>query len=313
MAIGASGLIREKCKRHAIAGNRSLNWSPAARTDREQFLDKNGNPRYACKSVGRAVPRRGGGRKRRGDGTERKLRSAALNGLTTFPSRSIGAGPGAAGQETPTAADVQRLPTPRRKAAGARCGRDRPAGARPPHSHKSNSRCFSWDCSRWRVSPSPRSGEGGRRPDGVRKAGMVRRRFAVTFVQAVWRRSGGPHTIRRFAPPSPASWGRDPRGDLKCVNTAGGAAGRSESDPQRTGRMRVGWKCFRKGLKRLIPRLEMAPTPGRRSACPRHDVFERRCTGPNASRPEMAPQRLEKIDSAPGNGDIILDIPCHKC
>ena len=85
MAIGASGLIREKCKRHAITGKRSLNWSPAARTNREQFLDKNGNPRYDCKNVGRAVPRRGGGLERRGDGTERKLRSAALNALTTFP------------------------------------------------------------------------------------------------------------------------------------------------------------------------------------------------------------------------------------
>ena len=55
------------------------------RTNREQFLDRNGNPRYDCKNVGRAVPRRGGGLERRGDGTERKLRSAALNALTTFP------------------------------------------------------------------------------------------------------------------------------------------------------------------------------------------------------------------------------------
>ena len=92
---------------------------------------------------------------------------------------------------------------------------------RPRHSHKSNSRCSSWDCSRWRVSPSPRSGEGGRRPDGVRKAGMVRRRFAVTVVQSDLRRSSGPHPIRRFAPPSPASWGRGPRDDLRCVNTVG--------------------------------------------------------------------------------------------
>src|SRR5208282_1776854 len=44
--------------------------------------------------------------------------------------------------------------------------------------------------------------------DGVWKAGRLDRRFAVTFVQAVWRRSSGPHPIRRFAPPSPASWGR---------------------------------------------------------------------------------------------------------
>ncbi len=45
MAIGASGLIREKCKRHAITGKRSLNWPSAVRTNREQFLDNNGNPR----------------------------------------------------------------------------------------------------------------------------------------------------------------------------------------------------------------------------------------------------------------------------
>ena len=57
--------------------------------------------------------------------------------------------------------------------------------------------------------------------DGVWKAGRLNRKFAVTFVQAVWRRSSGPHPIRRFAPPSPASWGRDPRGDLRCVTTAG--------------------------------------------------------------------------------------------
>ncbi len=95
------------------------------------------------------------------------------------------------------------------------------------HSHKSNSRCSSWRSSRWRASPSPQSGEGGRRPDEVRKAGMVRRRFAVTAAQSDLGRSGGPHPIRPpglfdqgVAPPpglrpgagsSPASWGRGPR------------------------------------------------------------------------------------------------------
>ncbi len=69
--------------------------------------------------------------------------------------------------------------------------------------------------------PSPRSGEGVAEGDGgVWQAGRLGRQFAETFVQAVWRRSSGPHPIRRFAPPSPASWGRDPRGDLRCVNTA---------------------------------------------------------------------------------------------
>jgi hypothetical protein len=50
--------------------------------------------------------------------------------------------------------------------------------------------------------PSPRSGEGGRRPDGVRKAGMVRRRFAMTVAQSDSGRSSGPHPIRPFGPPS---------------------------------------------------------------------------------------------------------------
>jgi len=44
--------------------------------------------------------------------------------------------------------------------------------------------------------------------DGVWKAGRLDRKFAVTFVQAIWLTSSGPHPIRRFAPPSPASWGR---------------------------------------------------------------------------------------------------------
>ena len=52
----------------------------------------------------------------------------------------------------------------------------------------------------FRVSPSPRSGEGGRRPDGVRKAGMARRRFAVTVVQSDCGLSSGPHPIRRHSP-----------------------------------------------------------------------------------------------------------------
>jgi hypothetical protein len=44
--------------------------------------------------------------------------------------------------------------------------------------------------------------------DGVWKARRFDRKFAVTFVQSDFDRSSGPHPIRRFAPPSPASWGR---------------------------------------------------------------------------------------------------------
>src|SRR5208283_2013720 len=40
---GARGLVREKCKRHAMTGKRPFNWPPVARTNREQFLDNNGN------------------------------------------------------------------------------------------------------------------------------------------------------------------------------------------------------------------------------------------------------------------------------
>ena len=94
--------------------------------------------------------------------------------------------------------------------------------------------------------------------DGVWKAGRLDRKFAVTFVQVVWRRCSGPHPIRRFAPPSPASWGRGPRGDLRCVNTA----------------VRQGGRGF----------LALAVRPAR------------------ASRPEMAPQRIEEIRFASGNG-----------
>src|SRR5208282_2276983 len=58
---------------------------------------------------------------------------------------------------------------------------------------------------------SPLLREAGRRrvaADGVWKAATYRCRFAVTVVQSDLGRSSGPHPIRRFAPPSPASWGR---------------------------------------------------------------------------------------------------------
>ncbi len=68
--------------------------------------------------------------------------------------------------------------------------------------------------------------EGGRRPDGVWKAGRGRKGFAVTVVQAGLGRSGWPHPIRRYAPPSPASWGR-----VRSLRTA--AVRRQRSDRRR--------------------------------------------------------------------------------
>ena len=72
------------------------------------------------------------------------------------------------------------------------------------------------------------------------------------------------------------------------------------SDGRATGRTRVARKWRRKSLERLDSRPETAPA-GRRSqarACRLRSAVDK----PNASRPEMAPQRLEKIESAPGNG-----------
>ena len=66
--------------------------------------------------------------------------------------------------------------------------------------------------------------------DGVWKAGRLDCKFAVTFVQAVWRRSSGPHPIRRHSPSNdgrlstpygatfPSRLGKGSRGDLRCVN-----------------------------------------------------------------------------------------------
>src|SRR6185437_12661238 len=62
--------------------------------------------------------------------------------------------------------------------------------------------------------PSPRSGEGVAEGDGW---GVESRPLGpevpVSFVQSNLGRSGGPHPIRRFAPPSLASWGRGPHGE----------------------------------------------------------------------------------------------------
>src|SRR5271165_1266564 len=68
---------------------------------------------------------------------------------------------------------------------------------------------------------------------GCGKQEAVDERFAVTIVQSDLARSSGPHPIRRFAPPSPASWGRGPRGDLRCVNTVAPQGGRGLLPPLR--------------------------------------------------------------------------------
>ncbi len=70
-------------------------------------------------------------------------------------------------------------------------------------------------------APSPRKrGRWREAPDGVRKAGRVRRRFGVTVVQSDPSCGSGPHPIRPSGPPpglrpgagsSPAGWGRKRR------------------------------------------------------------------------------------------------------
>ena len=55
-------------------------------------------------------------------------------------------------------------------------------------------------------------------PDGVRKAGLIRRRFAMTVAQSDLVRSGGPHPIRRFAPPSPAKLEKGGRAAIRGVS-----------------------------------------------------------------------------------------------
>src|SRR5271165_1670659 len=45
---------------------------------------------------------------------------------------------------------------------------------------------------------------------GCGKQGAVWRRLAAPVVQSALRVCSGPHPIRRYAPPSPASWGRGP-------------------------------------------------------------------------------------------------------
>src|SRR5271165_6627066 len=74
------------------------------------------------------------------------------------------------------------------------------------------------------------------------------------------------------------------------------------SDRRATGRTRVARKWRRKSLERLDSRSEMAPPPDPSIRKPWACRLRSAVDKPNASSPEMAPQRLEKIESAPGNG-----------
>jgi hypothetical protein len=123
-------------------------------------------------------------------------------------------------------------------------------------------------------SPSPRSGEGGRRPDGVRKAGVLRRRFALTFVQSDLGRSSGPHPIRRCAPPLPQQAGEGvgrPRPEI-C------ACRRAELGKVSTGRFEA---CV---YRSATPAAQRIPSCGRSSrfalGCP---------DGPPFTRPRPSP------------------------
>ena len=198
------------------------------------------------------------------------MRSAALNALTTFPrgqSARVPARPAGKPRR-------RRLPTPRRKAARARCGRARPTrrGAATAFTQVEFAMLFMGLLA---AAGHPLLREAGKvspkATDGVWKAGMVRRRFAMTVVQSDLGRSSGPHPIRRH---SPSKDGRlsTPYGATFPSKLGKGSARRSE----------MGEHCRER--RRAI---------GERSAAGR----------PNASCPEMFPQTLEKIDSAPGNRD----------
>ncbi len=235
--LARAASFEKKCKRHAITGKRSLNWSPAVRTNREQFLDKKGNPGYDCKNVGRAVPRRGGGLERRGDGTERKLPSAALNALTTFPR----------GQSARVPARPARKPRRRRMFSACRPRAVRLQGrvavaTDPPGAATAFTQVIEPAGGR-RAPPSPRSGEGVAEGDGwgvESRALGPQVRGNVRASRLASQRRATPHPALRATFPSKLGKG-SPR-DLRCVNTVGGATGRSESDPRRTGRMQVARK-----------------------------------------------------------------------
>ena len=65
--------------------------------------------------------------------------------------------------------------------------------------------------------------------DGVWKAGMAGRNFAVRVMQCDLRRSSGPYPIRRSAPPSPAELGKDSPADPRCVNVVEPSWGRDSA------------------------------------------------------------------------------------
>ena len=140
--LGAGG-HSGKCKRHAITGKVT---GLLRRTEENNFSTEMETRAMIakCRPSGSSSRRRPG---RRGDGTERKLRSAALNALTTFPpgqSARVPARPARKPRRRrmfsacrPSAARLQGCvaaatdPPGRRRAAGERSAADRPNAGRP--------------------------------------------------------------------------------------------------------------------------------------------------------------------------------------
>ncbi len=86
------------------------------------------------------------------------------------------------------------------------------------------------------------------------------------------------------------------------VRSARRHAGRSGSDRRETVRMQIARKWRRKSLERLESRPELAPLPGPSIPWPALCRLRIALDRSIASRPEMAPQSIEKIIFAPGNG-----------
>ncbi len=73
-----------------------------------------------------------------------------------------------------------------------------------------------------------------------------------------------------MAPPSPASWGRGPRGDLRCVNTVGPHPGRGRASTARAFVLPVsfflGARRLSDGPRRMLAHANRRPRPSRRRA-----------------------------------------------
>ena len=201
--------------------------SAGRRSDRGRADRRGHHPRRAALRLHGAAQRPRG--TCRGDGARQdpEIRSRAARSTTPATRRSFRPAGARACRAGARRCSPSCITTPSGRAPTSRFP------ARKSWKSASNSRSSRPRRPKWRRSPSPLVGAtlftqvieptGGRRApllreagkvspkatDGVWKAGRLDRKFAVTFVQAVWRRSSGPHPIRRFAPPSPASWGED--------------------------------------------------------------------------------------------------------